>query len=398
MKVSNIRIEPRPEGRVRLLADVSYQRAKQNETIWFEVDDIFGSAISLDADPWICCLLPLAALWGEIIEVDAYGSRELVEHAYQISSVWRGWYPNLRPFNIAVKGFSDKQAPEAGQSGVFFSGGVDSFFTALHVANDTPPLDLIQVWGFDIPLSNRNARDGRYSRTQRLAQEWNKDLIEVATNLRLTMFRFANWGRLSHGCALAAVAHALSNRLNCILISASYDNRSLIPWASHPVIDPLLGSEKMRIIHYGAAFRRIDKIAFLTNHQIALDNLHVCYKEGDDKNCGVCEKCLRTMVALDLFGKLCAARSFPATTEVFESYTKTDFTSRGSRIFAEEIAQLAIDQGCVPAADKIQLMIRKGRRTEILTRVFSTRYLIEKLRVKFPGVVNFIRQVNGRTP
>jgi hypothetical protein len=226
---------------------------------------------------------------------------------------------------------------------------------------------------------------------------WNKNLVEVVTNLRTTSFRFADWGKLSHGCALAAIGHALSQRINLVLIGASYDNKALIPWGSHPVTDPLLGSRQTKIIHYGSEYRRTEKITFLAKHKIALDNLHVCYAEQSGKNCGKCEKCLRTMVALELIHKLNEATSFPRHADLLSAYLKVGLSSRGSRIFAGEIAALASQLGETGIERQILSAITRGKRIELFDRFLSpTRAFLKisnRIRQQHPQFLPLLKKI-----
>jgi hypothetical protein len=42
-----------------------------------------------------------------------------------------------------------------------------------------------------------------------------------------------------------------------------------------------------------------------------MDALHVCFRGKSDTNCGECEKCLRTLLWLELSGRAGACRTFP---------------------------------------------------------------------------------------
>ena len=42
-----------------------------------------------------------------------------------------------------------------------------------------------------------------------------------------------------------------------------------------------------------------------------LDTLHVCWQERSADNCGTCEKCLRTLIALEVLGARERAATFP---------------------------------------------------------------------------------------
>lgn len=68
--------------------------------------------------------------------------------------------------------------------------------------------------------------------------------------------------------------------------------------------DHLWSTEQCRIEHHGSHLTRTQKIELVAEHQDALDVLRVCWRHVDRYNCGECEKCLRTMVALEIVGAL----------------------------------------------------------------------------------------------
>ena len=61
-------------------------------------------------------------------------------------------------------------------------------------------------------------------------------------------------------------------------------------------------SAGLRIISAGAEVSRNDKIAFIADNELAQKYLHVCTRQ--ETNCGMCEKCRRTLLALDAANKL----------------------------------------------------------------------------------------------
>jgi hypothetical protein len=72
---------------------------------------------------------------------------------------------------------------------------------------------------------------------------------------------------------------------------------------STPLTDPLLGSDAFSVRHDGAAASRIEKVALVAEWPQALQNLRVCW-EGPNKgrNCGRCEKCIRTILDFRVAG------------------------------------------------------------------------------------------------
>jgi hypothetical protein len=102
-----------------------------------------------------------------------------------------------------------------------------------------------------------------------------------------------------HGSHLASVA--LATGFECVYVPASFTWAGLLPWGSHPVTDPLWGNGAVRLVQHGLEVGRVDKLRRIGREAEALALLRVC-PGFRDYSCGVCEKCLRTRVALRLLG------------------------------------------------------------------------------------------------
>ncbi len=97
-----------------------------------------------------------------------------------------------------------------------------------------------------------------------------------------------------------------------MLVPATHNYGILAPWGSHPLTDVLWSTESMRVIHYGAEVTRIQKIMReIAGSRVARDHLRVCWENRrGQSNCGECEKCIRTIVALKIAGVLEQCPSF----------------------------------------------------------------------------------------
>ena len=80
---------------------------------------------------------------------------------------------------------------------------------------------------------------------------------------------------------------------------------------AHPVLDHLLSTEGVQIIHDGAESTRSNKIAAIVEWPATYQRLRVCMgkvsfneQTGQPRNCCRCQKCLNTMITLDLLGRL----------------------------------------------------------------------------------------------
>ncbi len=76
--------------------------------------------------------------------------------------------------------------------------------------------------------------------------------------------------------------------------SEPYDSL-VIPWGSSPITDHLLSSSEFVVMHDGASHSRTEKVKEICEWRVGVENLRVCW-QGDlkDRNCGICEKCVRT--------------------------------------------------------------------------------------------------------
>ncbi len=301
-------------GHTRVAAAVSYGWLRR-ERLWFDVPQSHAGAINRSGDCWLMALLPLAFERGEPMRICAPVDPVLLRNAEEIQRIWSEWFPPLKPVRIIVERLAESPPAGGGKTGLFFSGGVDSFFSLLRLAGsagDGRGIDeLIFVWGFDIPLQNREAFGNKLKTLSQISAESGKDLIPVVTNLRRTRLRKLDWGMRTHGPALGAVGLLLGARFNEILISSTQDPCDTSPWGSHLLTDPLMSSGRTQFVHYGADFDRFAKTEMIARSDLALKHLHVCYKKGSDKNCGVCGKCYRTMLAFEMLGVRKKAATFP---------------------------------------------------------------------------------------
>ena len=101
------------------------------------------------------------------------------------------------------------------------------------------------------------------------------------------------------------MALLLSSLFKRIYIPSSETYAHLEPCGSHPLLDPLWSTEHLQIVHDGCEATRIEKVRKIAQHEVALKKLRVCWENKENAyNCGVCEKCIRTMISLYAIGAL----------------------------------------------------------------------------------------------
>ncbi len=366
MELTAVRVTPSPfgGGRVRLVGEIAYDdRPGLIEECWFEFPGQYAESLSSSGNPWLVALVPLAATLGEPLRIGLPVDRLLYRNVQELVAIWKVWYPKLHRVEVTAE--CADAGPNGRATGALFSGGVDSFFTVLR--NDVPapgsfPADeLICVGGFDIPLANLEAFRRHSAKMEIVADRLGKSLVDVVTNLRETRLESAGWFGLLHGCALISIGLMLEPRYARLLIASSNDYGFDVALGSHFLTDPLLSTSRTRVLHDGASFRRCQKVEFLSRSSIALEALHVCWRTAADDNCCACEKCFRTMVALEILGRLEGCEAFPRRRIESSRVSRIYLSRLGLQRYWDEIRALAVARGRSDMVEAIDRGVRRSR-------------------------------------
>ncbi len=292
-------------------------------TLWLQFPRNLTALLVPNGDPFFPAALLLAMAHGRQLVIEADVSSALLAAVPRIVEIFRGWgaASGHRFECIEVRAKTAPRAFRGQAAGVFFSGGVDSFYTLLHNISRYPANDsrlishLILVHGWDIPLERQDFFETVRSYVDIVAREMGKTLVLVQTNVR-DVLRSIDWSFYGHGPAMASVGLALGRLFHTVFIAGgiAFGDLPYAPVGSHPALDPLWSTEQLEFVHDGADARRADKIPVIASSPLALQVLRVCWENRDGAhNCGRCSKCLRTMVELELYGALKGARCFPQT-------------------------------------------------------------------------------------
>src|SRR5262249_23133771 len=93
-----------------------------------------------------------------------------------------------------------------------------------------------------------------------------------------------------------------------LLASAVPYDRLIVPLGADPITAPLMSRDPLRVVHDGADASRVEKARAIAEWPEALELLRVCWEGAQkDRNCGECEKCVRTVLDFRLAGVLPAA-------------------------------------------------------------------------------------------
>lgn len=294
------------DGTITISAIIEYPDQTRT-SVWFRVPSQYHSLITSSCDPLVVATLLLAMSRSTDIKVHGTVSPSLLRNLTEFQAAWSSWRPKLyHPIEITAETEQEQFNPEAGDQAIAaFSGGVDSSFTVWrHRQNRCGRRQCnleagLVVHGFDIPLDKQQAFDNATKKAEPILSSLDMKLIPMSTNIRQLAL---NWEDI-FGTAAASCLMLLQRGYAAGLIASSFPYQALsFPYGSNPITDSLLSSNTFPIIHDGAEFTRIEKIRELTSWTEAKQNLRVCWQGKEpDKNCGKCEKCIRTILIFRIF-------------------------------------------------------------------------------------------------
>lgn len=356
-------------GEVCVSARVELQTRGVNipEVLWFKFPESYDEFVTDRADAFAVSSLLLAMTLGEDMEVRGVLSPRLVSGMQEYQRIFNLWFPQrFKLIDIRCNNY-ERQHEDDVKGGVAcaFSGGVDSFYTLWsHPPQNERNLDYqvsyaLFVHGFDIALEDEATYSTARHAYEETMQMLGLQLLTARTNVR-QLLACVDWG-LAHGSALIGLALALGLLLSRFYVPATHTYSDLVPWGSDPRLDPLLSTETLQVVHDGASVTRVEKTAVIAQWAETYSRLRVCWVKPDGlSNCCRCEKCIRTMIALDMVGTLPQYTTFPLPMER-QNIRSCRFLNESERAFAREIIDRAIAVGRKDIAFDVRYALFRSR-------------------------------------
>ena len=280
--------------------------------------------LNITVEPFLVMLLPIAMKLNMDIDVNGVVSDRLLIGINQTQRILQGIYFN-NIVNINVKSIKKYQSciNNDFKQGLFFSFGLDSWYSFCMNSIDT----LIFVSSIK-PNRSKSAMDKFFlDKLNMLFKIRNISYIFVRNNIRDKLLRlFGDW-ELLHRFYYNGIALFFSKVFDLIYISSGYKYRTAtIEKNIWSMFHSLLLNKEIDIISDGGEAGRIEKIDKISSDDIAVKYLKVCQKakHWEFFNCCSCNKCIRTMLAIELLNKQCVFKdSFKKclTDENIEGYT-----------------------------------------------------------------------------
>lgn len=371
MKLVEIDIGPSPAypGRTRLSGIVRYDEARGGpveEVVWYEVPAAFGGDFSDSGNGWLAFLLPIAVASNEPLVLSRPVDARFLDGAADLMRAWREVYPDIRPVPIEAPVEAAGTHATGPRTAAYFSGGVDSFDTALR-ERAAPIDDLILALGSFDTVEGNDATFARIeARMQRAADALSKTLVPVTTNQMRTS-RATNKValRASHSF-LAGVGLALESRYSRLLFSSWTGHRWRGIDGDYTLFTQLLSTSRTSVENEGASLTRVDKIAAIARSEAAHASLRVCYQSGHENNCMRCAKCMRTAVALEAIDGLERWPTFGGAALTAERVRRTTIAAAIERFYWEELPPFCRAHGREDLARAAERVLARARRLDPL--------------------------------
>ena len=290
------------------------------EYIWYRVPKQCQEHLTTQNDAFLVPMLLAGMYFGEDMEVKGNVSPRLAYHLEEYQHILAHRFrKKLKPVKIVIENIKPIER-NANGVGSTFTGGVDSTFTLWsHLPQNQPVPEFrithaIFLKGFDILPTEEQKYWHLFDRFKPELKRVGVELIPVETNLvsithtRMPLPYF-------FGPLIAGAGMSLAGLFGRFYIPSSWSYRTLKKhsYSSDPLLDNLVSTEKLKIVHHGAAYERVEKVERIADWELAHNLLWVCIdsKFREDRwNCSRCEKCMRTMIPLYAMGKMSQFKTF----------------------------------------------------------------------------------------
>jgi hypothetical protein len=330
------------DGCQRVEAIVTWEEGdRPSLRLFFEVDEAHAGMLSAEPNAFLVMgVLPAWHQGERRLRVQGPVCPMLKDQIVAPLRTLASWYPDLGDPPAIESAAGTKARPAIGSGAMeYLSCGVDSMATLRAnrlwyekghplsiracVLADWMGRDPDEPSGY---TSNPDA--GKLASTSRVCDAADADLITLRTNLWYLDGDGYFFTNKAFGAYYAGMAHLFDRTFSTSYTAASMDATAPFPVGSHPMLDPYYGSSSLRIEHHGTYMSRFERTRLIAGWQAALDYLNVCQNDcRGEGNCGTCEKCIRTKVALVALGKLGDASAFEeddVDTELLETVIEYD--------------------------------------------------------------------------
>jgi len=265
--------------------------------------------------PLLANLMPLAWVVGARVHVKTL-DRRFYDSLASVRASMSRLYPRLKFSGSLMVDHLTEDVPASGgeHAATLFSGGVDSLATFLRRKAERPYL--ITIWGGDIGLHQQTVWKKVREHNRSFGEQNGVENLFLITSMRTFLneaqiaFHFGRytrgwWPGVQHGIGTvglcAPLAHSLGIGMLYVPSALPPQLAQVFPDGSSPHVVNRIGWTGTRVRLDGESCTRQDKVRLIAEDWRSRQTsmmLRVCWSNPQYGNCGVCEKCSRTMTAL----------------------------------------------------------------------------------------------------
>ena len=317
LSIGKPRLEAGSAGKTRLVSDISVDG--EVRTVWAEVDDAYREYLCYErSDAFVIGLLHWAMRHGHDIVCEAPMGEYLY---YQITTelvdaVSKG-SPRMQAIRIEAA-VDTSELPCAGAVGTGISCGIDSLHVlACHTGTAMTHHNLTHLAFNNVGSHGEGERARRlYADRRRIAEsfcrEYGFKLTEVNSNI---MDAFEQNHYLTHTYSSCFAIYCLQKLYAVYYYASSHalfefslkDNDKNPPSNYELLLLSCFSTDHLKIYSEGNTLARLEKTRAVTGYVPSYKYLNVCLSAAH--NCSRCEKCTRTLLALDVLGRMDDYRS-----------------------------------------------------------------------------------------
>jgi hypothetical protein len=349
-----------------LSEDVRHFFLRDNFVLHYDkcIDDIDESILTI---PPLFVVAPVAWAAGASVYVNRL-DRSALNSLLRVRPIFRQWYNFSSSGTIVAKDLVDNKFNNK-QKALLFSGGLDSTASYIQHKEEYPTL-ITLLRGETYPYE-----DAYYNKVKNTFRKFAKEegikIHFIRTDLWDTHSNVVNnelltrqfgvlewWMKVSHGLMILGFSAPLTvKNIGTVYIASTFarDYEARTGNGSHFLTRTNISWADVKVIYDGADFTRQEKIKYvLKENQGYCKNLRICspvmnpgyYKNGSsdshDKNCGICQKCIESIIGLVLEGIDPAQCNFDINNSVLD-YVKRLFKTRSLKSLAGEAPEFYRD-------------------------------------------------------
>ena len=326
MQIKRPTVKQTPDG-IALVAKVSFQ-GREEECFYSVPAKYADFADTESSNCFLVGMLYPAMRYGEDIHLEGTVSARLLynlnEYLIPLMAICD---ERLKRISVTADTTDDRGHQDARSVGTGFSGGIDSFATIYeHFAKPSPEgFKLTHLFFFNVGAHGipKNPGDmetierqfhARYEKFKGFPEEAGLPFVPVDSNVH----KFHPWGHLEVAtfATVSAVMFLQRGIRRYYLASSGHTYRQLWKFLGeggrpdaieriNMMLLPWLSTESLDLVDDGNLYDRSMKTKLIADYPPAMKYLNVCYGHDTlDTNCSVCPKCVRTLLTLEILGKL----------------------------------------------------------------------------------------------